>query len=83
MCGKRSPIGWIPLQYVQNRVRMVSLWALLVLLKKQSGLGRKVCWYFRGILQRFGGIGRWFSVHGVGILYIASEKKGSERDETV
>lgn len=54
---------------------MVSFWALLVLLKKQSGLGRKVCWYFRGILQRFGGIGRWFSVHGVGILYIASEER--------
>ncbi len=56
-------------------MRIVSLWALLVLLKKQSGLGRKVCWYFRGILQRFGGIGRWFSVHGVGILYIASEER--------
>jgi len=57
--------------------------ALLVATKKQDSSGRKVCWYFRGSFRRFGGIDRWLSVYRVGILYIASEKKGSERDGQV
>ena len=52
--------------------------ALLVLPKKQGSLERKVCWYFRGILRRFGSIDRWFSVYKVCILYIALEEGGKQ-----